>query len=149
MGLDVKRYRGLKKIFSRTIDTPSSCDDTRPRAGVGVHSLPPLSKGKMTPTRLELGETQCLLVLQKAKPSASTSQPAQNRRPPIILSYDGRGSRLIRAFLGRVHTHRFMRNNESASHLERFRPRVRFDSKLRRLRALLQYPFRPIRDERR
>ena len=109
----------------------------------------PFPKGKMTPTRLELGEIPCLLVLQNAKPSASAPQPEQNRRPPIILPYDGHGSRLIRASLGRVHTHRFMRNNESASHLERFRPSIRFDSKLRRLRALLQHPLRPIRDERR
>jgi hypothetical protein len=29
-----------------TIDTPSTCEDTRPRAGVGVHSLPPLSPGE-------------------------------------------------------------------------------------------------------
>jgi hypothetical protein len=109
----------------------------------------PFPQGKMTPTRLELGETPCLLVFQNAQPSALAAQPEQRRRPPIILPYDGHGPRLIRASLGRVHTHRFMRNNESASHLERFRHSVRFDSKLRRLCALLQYPFRPIRDGRR
>ena len=65
---------------------------------------------------------------------------------PNHLSLMGRGSQLICGSLSRVHAQRSVRNNESASHFERVRPSVGFDTESCRLRAFLQHPLRPIRD---
>jgi hypothetical protein len=95
----------------------------------------PFPKGKMTPTRLELGGVPCLLVLRNASPFPAEAE--QELRPQIILLYYGHGSRLIRVSLRRVHTQPFVRNDESVSHLEWFHPSIGFDTEPCRLRTFL------------